>query len=247
MFTMIITLSSNFFFRCCNFPKMILTINVKRIQSVRSVKKPTGRKIQIAMPGNMTLEQMRRAQIIDAALRIISEVGVQSVIMDDIAERAGLSKGGIAHYFLSKDALIKESFQAFFALIFQRSRDTMEQYEEPMDQVLSFMWLYNWDDPDVGIGYPLLYDCIALAARNREYQEMFRDWVNNWIALISKALGRGVERGVFSIEDIDGTARVISSIYQGIAMRWFIVKEDHPTVWAVGYCTKAIKQLLLNT
>ncbi len=201
---------------------------------------------EIIMQEYMTLEQMRRAQILDAALRLISEVGVQNVIMDDIAEKAGLSKGGVAHYYSSKDILIKEAFQAFFSMIFQRSRDTLEQYEEPLDQVLSFMWLYNWDDPDVGIGYPLLYDCIALAARDREYRDLFQDWVNNWIDLLASALDLGVEQGVFAITDIDGTARAISSIYQGIAMRWFIVRDDHPTEWAVSYCTQAIKQLLLS-
>ncbi len=89
------------------------------------------------MSTNTDLEALRRPQIVQAALLAISELGIANVTMDDIARAAGLSKGGVAHYFSGKDALCKEAFREFFSRIFQRSRETMDA-AAPAGKLLSF-------------------------------------------------------------------------------------------------------------
>ena len=76
--------------------------------------------------------------------------------MDDICKTAGLSKGGLAHYYKSKNDLFKAAFQEFFQRIFIRGDETMSTFDDPLEQVLSFEWLYNAEDPDVDTGYPIL-------------------------------------------------------------------------------------------
>jgi AcrR family transcriptional regulator len=196
------------------------------------------------MAENVTLETIRKPQIIDATLKKISEVGFYNVTMDDVAREAGLSKGGIAHYFPSKESLFKEAFRVFNERIFQRGKEVMDQKNNPLDKLLSFTWLYNRDDPDYDIGYPLHFDCMALAARDGEYREIFHEWVNNWIALLSEALEEGVSSGEYAITDIEGTARTISAVYHGIALRWFLDSESHSTEWAVESLNGAITHLM---
>ena len=155
------------------------------------------------MAENIALETIRKPQIIEATIRKISDVGFSNVTMEDIAREAGLSKGGIAHYFSSKESLFKEAFRAFFDRIFQRGRETMDRFDDPLDKLLSFVWLYDRDDPDLYTGYPLHFDCMALAARDREYRGIFHEWVDNWIALLSEALEQGVSSGKYIIDDIE--------------------------------------------
>jgi len=52
----------------------------------------------------------RRNQLIDTALALFAEKGVESTTIKDIAERAGVAQGLVYHYFDSKDAL-------FYAII----------------------------------------------------------------------------------------------------------------------------------
>jgi AcrR family transcriptional regulator len=196
------------------------------------------------MAENFTLETIRKPQIIEATIRKISDVGFSNVTMEDIAREAGLSKGGIAHYFSSKESLFKEAFRAFFDRIFQRGRETMDQFDDPLDKLLSFVWLYDRDDPDLYTGYPLHFDCMALAARDREYRGIFHEWVDNWIALLSEALGQGVSSGKYIINDIEEVARTISAIYHGIALRWFLDSESHSSEWAVESLNGAITHLM---
>jgi AcrR family transcriptional regulator len=199
------------------------------------------------MDNNVTLEKIRKSQILEATLRKIAEVGIQNITMDDIAAEAALSKGGIAHYFSSKDLLIKETFREFFAAIFTRGKGTMEQCVDPLDKVLSFIWLYNWEDPLVNIGYPMLFDAMSMAGHDPDYRALLHEWFDGWIELLGRAVEEGVASGAFPVTDIQGTARAISSIYQGVATRWYLDKDSHSTEWAVSYSKKAISSLVYDS
>jgi len=58
------------------------------------------------------LEQRRRRsgardRILDAAADLVGEIGAGRVTLDAVAERAGLSKGGLLYHFPNKDALLQ--------------------------------------------------------------------------------------------------------------------------------------------
>jgi AcrR family transcriptional regulator len=196
------------------------------------------------MPPIPELEAIRKAQILEAGLKTIAERGCANVTMDDICRAAGLSKGGLAHYYRSKNALFKSVFEEFFDRIFQRGRDTMARFADPLDQVLSFDWLYDVDNPDMAIGYPLLLDFMAISVHDAEYREIFHNWVGNWVTLLSAALAEGIQRGQFKNMDPEGTARTISAIYQGVAVRWYLDPKAHSTAWATTSFQNAIRRLL---
>ncbi|MBN1534337.1 MAG: TetR/AcrR family transcriptional regulator [Spirochaetes bacterium] len=190
------------------------------------------------------LEEIRKNQIILATLKKISEVGSDNVTMDDIAREAGLSKGGVAHYFPSKDVLCREAFKRFFERIFQRSRDTIIGFADPLSKLLSFGWLYNWNDPDVNLGYPLLFDAMAMASHDAAYRQLFHEWVDRWIEMLSEAIREGREYGLFQDADPVETARTISAIYHGVAVRWYLDRDSHSSDWALRAVRNSITRLM---
>ena len=196
------------------------------------------------MPPIPELEAIRKAQIIEAGLQTIAQRGCANVTMDDICQAAGLSKGGLAHYYRSKKDLFKAVFEAFFEQIFQRSRETMGRFADPLEQLLSFDWLYDVDDPAMEIGYPLLYDFMAISVHDPEYRAIFHGWIDNWVTLLAGALEEGRRLGQFKDLDPLPTARTISAIYQGVATRWYLDPDSHSTRWAVASFQSAIRGLL---
>jgi len=196
------------------------------------------------MPPNPTLEKIRKSQILDAALRIISEQGTSFITMEHVAKASGLSKGGLTHYFPSKEELFRETFKEFFNRIFNRGRETMNQHADPLEKLLSFRWIYDREDSEVNVGYPLLFDGMALAARDPEYRSLLSDWFENWVVMLKEALQQGNDERQFAVKDLDGTARAISAVYQGIGMRWFLDPEAHSTDWAEGFLVLSITRLL---
>lgn len=198
------------------------------------------------MASQSIVEQVRRPQIIDAALSVIAERGFQNVTLDDVAKAAGLSKGGLVHYYPTKYELMKAACLTFFDRIFERGRVTRDLYDDPLEQVLSYTWLYDPDDHDLITGYRLQFDYIALASQDQEFRAMFAEWVDTWVDLLSKSIAKGVAQGVFHVADVAGAARAVSAIYHGVCIRWYLGRETHSPQWAVDTVRRAVTLLLTN-
>jgi len=196
------------------------------------------------MPAIPELEQIRRTQILEAALRTISANGSANVTMEEIARAAGLSKGGIAHYFKSKTELFRVTFQQFFEHIFQRVRNEEQTKEGSMEKLLGFDMLFDMDDPDAEIGYPLLFECMLLAVRDETYRALFDEWVNNWVTMLRSIIKEGIAKGVFVEMDAEAMARAISAVYQGVATRWYLATGSHSREWALEYVKKGVRGLM---
>lgn len=191
----------------------------------------------------VSMKAIRKDEIRQAALTVLSERGSANVTLDDIAKASGFSKGGITYYYSSKEALIKDVFEYFFSYVFERAYAELKNNKTPMDQLLSFVWLYDRNDEHASKIYPLLFDILVLATYNEEYRDSFRTWVHKWVDLTARIIEKGNSIGDFHIEDIQGTAQLISATAQGIGIRWYLDKESHTTEWAV----KALQQAIRNT
>ncbi len=197
------------------------------------------------MPPIAELDAIRRQQILAAAEQAIAARGHANVTMADICRAAGLSKGGLAHYYQSREDLFQAVFQRFFDGIFQRAETTFKAVQGPMERLLSFVWLYNRDDPDLDTGYPILFDFMSIAAHDASYRMVFDAWIDNWIRLLREALEEGRAAGLCNASlDAEAMAKTISAVYQGIATRWYLAPAEHPTRWAVSAVEAAIKGLM---
>ena len=196
------------------------------------------------MPPIPELEEIRKSQILEAALRTIATLGCGSVTMEDIAQSAGLSKGGMAHYFKSKNDLFKATFKEFFDRVFRRVQNELPETDDPIEKLLAFEMLFDIDDPDVVSGYPLLFDCMVLAVRDDTYRSLFDDWVNNWVTMLKGIIEEGAARGIFQDIDPEGTARAVSAIYQGVATRWYLAPGSHSREWALESYKRGIRGLM---
>ncbi len=196
------------------------------------------------MPPIPELEKIRIAQILDAGLIAITSKGAASTTMDDVCRIAGLSKGGLVHYYKTKRDLFTAVFKEYFKRIFERSAETMAQFDDALDQILSYDWLYDKEDPLVTTGYPLILDFMSLSAHDEEYRLIMEEWINNWVMLLSAALEKGIEQGTFKQMDVNEVAKSISAIYQGIATRWYIGRNTHTRQWAINTYRRGIMGIL---
>lgn len=64
------------------------------------------------MSPKLGMESVRRAQVIQATTRCIVDVGLRAVTLQAVADRAGVSKGVVTHYFRNKRDLLLQTFRA---------------------------------------------------------------------------------------------------------------------------------------
>ena len=63
---------------------------------------------------------LRREQIVEAAVAIIAEQGIQNLSLSEIEQRAGMSRGQLTYYFPAKEDILLAVFDRFLALMCQR-------------------------------------------------------------------------------------------------------------------------------
>jgi AcrR family transcriptional regulator len=62
-----------------------------------------------------TKAELTRERLLDATLDVMRGQGVAALTLENVAQRAGISKGGLLHHFHSKDDLIEALIQRLFA------------------------------------------------------------------------------------------------------------------------------------
>ncbi|MCS7051947.1 MAG: TetR/AcrR family transcriptional regulator [Thermomicrobium sp.] len=93
------------------------------------------------MESNATLDHLqprareRRERILDAALRIFTQRGYREATMDEVAEAARTSKGGLYFHFPGKEALFLALLDHSAELLLQRIRSALASASDPAEQL----------------------------------------------------------------------------------------------------------------
>src|SRR5205823_10169359 len=65
---------------------------------------------------------IRREQIIEAAVAIIAEQGLQNLSLSEIEQRAGMSRGQLTYYFPAKEDILLAVFDRLLEMMHQRAQ-----------------------------------------------------------------------------------------------------------------------------
>jgi TetR/AcrR family transcriptional regulator, fatty acid metabolism regulator protein len=172
------------------------------------------------VPEGSKVQEERRRQILQAAVRTFADKGYHASRVSDIAKEAGVAYGLVYHYYESKETLLEAIFKETWGAMLATVR-SVEQLDEPArDQVrkVTEIILRTWKrDPD------LVRVLVREVTRSAQVQEETEE-----IELAYQALQRIVERGQESgafRTDVD--ARVTATI-------WYGALEEILTGWAFG-------------
>src|SRR6201984_3767994 len=80
-------------------------------------------------------EDARRAQLIEVTIDSLAEVGYVGTTLAEIARRAGVSPGLVAHYFGEKDGLLEAAFRTLARTIAERVRARLALAHTPRGRV----------------------------------------------------------------------------------------------------------------
>lgn len=152
--------------------------------------------------------EARPEEILDAALAEFTERGFDAARMEDVAKRAGLSKGGVYLYFDSKDALLRALIDAKIApLAAQAEMIARAGASDPVGalKLLAAAAALRLSDPRI-VAVPRLV--IGLSARFPELADFYRVHVaERALAALKSLIVAGIEQGVFRTVDPHAAAR----------------------------------------
>jgi AcrR family transcriptional regulator len=146
--------------------------------------------------------------VLDAALELFTEKGYAAARVEDIAKRAGISKGAVYLYFPSKQAIIEGLVRRTVTPIVMGALENIRTYEgHPRDlvRVIAQMLASRLSDPKV-LAVPRLI--MREIANFPELAEMYRTEVlDQAIPVVTEIIRRGIEQGYFRPVDPELTIR----------------------------------------
>jgi TetR/AcrR family fatty acid metabolism transcriptional regulator len=176
-----------------------------------------------AVPNNHEAE--RRLTLLKAAFREVAEKGFSEVRLEDIARRAGVSKGVTLYYFASKEDLFRELFSWLIDSIAQRMREAVERAQDPVEKVRALVALIFPSPARNRAFFRAYVDFCGVAARREAFREVGERFYAECREIDGGIVREGIRRGVFSLRDPDEAASTLRAIFDGLMLQWLMEKE----------------------
>src|SRR6478736_4786761 len=140
----------------------------------------------------------RPGEILDAALALFVEKGFAATRLDDVAERAGLSKAAIYLYFEDKTALfqgvVRQTIAANLLTVEALTRAHHGPVGELIPRILDFMASRVEDTPMASIAKLVIAESRAFPEIGRFY---LKEVIGRGIPIFEGLIARGVASGEF--------------------------------------------------
>ena len=176
--------------------------------------------------GTHAPRELRRAQILEAALGCLASAGYHGTTMDDLARAAGLSKGSLYWHFSSKEEVLVALFRGFTERFFEAWAPERRGAEPPLTviregfRLLSHVWLAFFSHPTV-----------------RELMaEVYRRSRTLLVGLLDDAVARGALR--------PGPTEAMAAAFTAVAEGLLLQAIVDPEFDALGACDVALDGLI---
>ncbi len=142
-------------------------------------------------------KEARPGEIVAAALDVFVEKGFAATRLDDVAARAGVSKGTVYLYFENKEALFKAAVEAAMTPVVEAAEALANDSDRPASDLLRCFvqgWWQMVGSTTLG-GLPKL-----LVAESGTFPEIAQWFHDSMIQRAQKALARIIELGIARAE-----------------------------------------------
>ena len=187
-------------------------------------------------------EAERRLALLKAAFREVSEKGFSEVTLDDIAKRAGVSKGITLYYFDSKEDLYRQLFVWLIDSIHARMREAVAAEKEPVAKVRALVALIFPSPSKNRAFFRAFVDFCGLAARREGFREVTARFYRGCREIDGAIIEEGMRRGVFARREADSAASTVRAIFDGLMMQW--LAEEDPESSFEAYRERCERELL---
>ena len=178
-------------------------------------------------------KEARPGELLDAALDLFVEKGFAATRAEEVAARAGVSKGTLFLYFESKEELFKAVVRENISGRFQEWNAELEHFEGSAADLVRYCMKVWWERVGAtkasGITKLMMSEARNFPDIAAFYQQ---EVVRPGEELIRRILQRGVDRGEFQVQDLEyATFTITAPMIFLIMMKHSLgacMPKDHP-------------------
>ncbi|GAB2620076.1 TetR family transcriptional regulator [Paractinoplanes abujensis] len=169
----------------------------------------------------------RRADLVEAARRAMIQHGPGGVLLNQVAEEAGLTSGAVLYHYPDLSDLLLEANQAGMERFYAERMRRIDGLTDPVEKLVVTIRSglpVDADDADVR----LLCELGGSAGRNRVYAALLTTLFDRQVSMYQTILEQGAARGVFTLAtDSQTIGRNLVALEDAYGYR---IVARHPTL-----------------
>ncbi len=187
----------------------------------------------------------RKLQIIQATLKCIAERGYHNLSMQDVANKAGLSKGIIHYYFENKQDLMKSVLGRVSQEI-EQLLVKIDDTAEPIEQIKQMIRLYCGIVYKDRIRYCVNIDFWAQINQYPKFKLMIADHYSTFRSRTAEVLKRNIPKSRLKEIDVNYAASMLIGLVDGISLQWLFDKKEFDFNNMVKKCEEIFINYIYN-
>jgi AcrR family transcriptional regulator len=170
------------------------------------------------------MKQEKLESILDTAKKMFARYGVQKTSLEEVARMARVAKATIYNYFGSKDQVYLEVLRREMDEIVEKISSSVSQEVLPGNKLIAF----------VRAKFRYMRQAINILNLDREGIEKLlpnaesirNELFEREVDIIHSILKKGVEQGVFYINNLPLTAKAIGHALKGFELNWLVHESE---------------------
>ncbi|HMV50209.1 MAG TPA: TetR/AcrR family transcriptional regulator [Blastocatellia bacterium] len=170
-------------------------------------------------------EDQRRDELIQATYYEVAEKGYSAVTLQDIAKRAGVSKGSTLYYFATKEDLFLGALEWMVEQVHTRIVNTIATVEGPVEKMKAVIRTIFANAQESRQFFMAYTHFISIGTRNKRFHDLNAKFYDGCCGHDRDIIQSGIESGVFRPVDIEDAGTMVRALVDGMMLQWFFSSE----------------------
>ncbi len=166
----------------------------------------------------ISLETLRREQLLDAAIGLVASKGYEATTVRDIAAAADVATGTIAYWFASRDDLLRAALVEAARRFGRRLDDALATAPTPLEELIAHAEVATPRTEAEIAAQVVWVEFWRQAQRDPELRALHERIYDSWRSRIAGSVQAGVEAGAFRAVDADDWARRFVALIDGLTL-----------------------------
>ncbi|HEY8461958.1 MAG TPA: TetR/AcrR family transcriptional regulator [Blastocatellia bacterium] len=170
-------------------------------------------------------EDQRREELIKATYYEVAEKGYSAVTLQDIAKRAGVSKGSTLYYFATKEDLFLGALEWMINQFDIRIDQAIAGVEDPIEKVRALIGTIFANAQESRQFFLAYSDFVSIGTRNKRFHDLNAKFYGGCCSHNREVIEAGMRAGVFRQVDVEETSAMMRALVDGFMLQWFFSSE----------------------
>ena len=170
-------------------------------------------------------KEEKRGRILETAIKVFAERGVNNTKIADIAQAAGIGKGTVYEYFQSKDEIITATFRTFMNTVGEHIGWRWLHLRDPLEKLEAFFKAWGEVlDGEFQDYLEVILDFWAESIRQEKSSQAFdlSELYAEYRATLESVLREAIEAGEIKPVDTRIAASVLLGTMDGLLLQWIV-------------------------